>query len=415
MKTRCRAAALLFAIAAICYTQHAAEAKAPSAENASTDVGGAAAPATESKALEATKDLAGHSSHGEAFDEGPRQEAYLMDGMGKIHFPITTQQARAQKFFNQGVAQLHGFWYFEAERSFRQTAALDPKCAMAYWGMAMANVKNEKRAQGFIAEAVKRKADTTPRESKYIDALEAFFKAGPEKKKERAEAYVKSLETIICEHPDDIEAKALLAVQVWINRDAGLPISSAVAVDALLQQVLKVDPMHPCHHYRIHLWDDPRPAQALDSAQRCGQTSPGIAHMWHMPGHIYSGLHRYADAAWHQEASARVDHAHMMRDRVLPDQIHNFAHNNEWLIRDLMHIGRVQDALAMAKNMIELPRHPKYNALSERGSASLGRQRLFEVLEKYELWDEAIRLCNTTYLEPTDIPAEQVKRLRCLG
>jgi hypothetical protein len=43
--------------------------------------------------------------------------------------------------------------------------------------------------------------------------------------------------------------------------------------------------MHPAHHYRIHLWDDEKPARALVSASLCGQTSPGIAHMWHMPGH----------------------------------------------------------------------------------------------------------------------------------
>ena len=138
-----------------------------------------------------------------------------------------------------------------------------------------------------------------------------------------------------------------------------------------------VEPMHPAHHYRIHLWDDEKPARAVESAALCGQTSPGIAHMWHMPGHIYSELHRYADAAWQQEASARVDHAHMMRDRVLPDQIHNYAHNNEWLIRNLGIVGRVHDAIDLAKNMIELPRHPKYNTI-EQGSASFGRERLVE-------------------------------------
>ena len=51
----------------------------------------------------------------------------------------------------------------------------------------------------------------------------------------------------------------------------------------------------------------------------------------------------------------------MMRDRVLPDQIHNYAHNNEWLIRDLALVGRVHNALDLVKNMIELPRHPKHN------------------------------------------------------
>src|SRR5688572_8840710 len=87
--------------------------------------------------------LPGHSYHGEAFDEGPRRAAYLMGNTGKVKFPVTTKNPLAQQFFEQGVGQLHGFWYLEAERSFRQVAALDADCAMAYWGMAMANVNNE--------------------------------------------------------------------------------------------------------------------------------------------------------------------------------------------------------------------------------------------------------------------------------
>ena len=93
--------------------------------------------------------LAGHSNHGEAFNEGPRQKAYLMGNTGKVDFPVTTTSGLAQKFINQGIGQLHGYWYFEAERSFRQAARLDPDCAMAYWGMTLANVDNdeEKRFQ----------------------------------------------------------------------------------------------------------------------------------------------------------------------------------------------------------------------------------------------------------------------------
>ncbi|MCO6459531.1 MAG: redoxin domain-containing protein [Pirellulaceae bacterium] len=358
---------------------------------------------------------AGHSYHGEAFNEGPRQRAYLMDGMPQINFPITTNAPEAARFFEQGVGQLHGFWYFEAERSFRQAAALDPECAMTYWGMAMANTNNEKRAKSFIAEAVKRKGQAGEREKMYIDALDAYYRAGNDKKKERAEAYVKALEDILLKFPEDNEAKAFLALQIWMNRNAGIPINSNLALDALLEQVFQVQPMHPAHHYRIHLWDYPRPEKALASSAVCGQTSPGIAHMWHMPGHIYSRLKRYDDACWQQEASARVDHAHMMRDRVLPDQIHNFAHNNEWLIRNLNFVGRVGDAVDLAKNMTELPRHPKYNMLSGRGSSNYGRQRLFETLSRYELWEQMIQLCHSPYLEPTDDPKEQVNRWRHLG
>src|SRR4051794_32501290 len=87
--------------------------------------------------------LPGHSSHGETFDEGPRHAAYLMGTTGSVNFPVTTTVPEAQKFFNQGIGQLHGFWFLEAERSFRQAAALDPQCAMAYWGMSMANFNND--------------------------------------------------------------------------------------------------------------------------------------------------------------------------------------------------------------------------------------------------------------------------------
>ena len=370
------------------------------------------------------KVLEGHSYHGEAFNEGPRARAYLMNGMGRVRFPVTTPVQEAQLFFTQGVAQLHGFWHFEAERSFRQAAMLDPNCAMAYWGMAVANRANEKRAQGFIAETKKRRASTTKREQLWIDSEANYWADTKKAKKDRRRKMIRDLETIIHEYPDDIEAKAFLAVWMWESSRNGLPIHSHGAVDALIQDVLDIEPMHPCHHFRIHIWDNEKAERALTSAARCGQGSPGIAHMWHMPGHIYSKLKRYHDSAWQQEASARVDHAHMMRDRVMPDQIHNFAHNNEWLIRNLNHLGRASDAVALARNMIELPRHPKYNSLAKpnepteygkRGSARYGRTRLLETLLRYEMWDEIIDASQTVYLEPSTIPEEQAKRLAAVG
>jgi peroxiredoxin/tetratricopeptide (TPR) repeat protein len=366
----------------------------------------------------------GHSLHGEAFNEGPRQSAYLMKGMGRVRFPITTEKQEAQLFFSQGVAQLHGFWYFEAERSFRQAAMLDPDCAMAYWGMAVANRNNTERAKKFVEEAKKRRDKATKREKLWIDAEVNYWADTKKSDKDRRRKMVRDLETIIFDHPDDIEAKAFLAVWLWQSAYKGLTISSHMTINLLIQDVLDVEPMHPCHHFRIHLWDSEKPERALASAARCGQSSPGIAHMWHMPGHIFSKLKRYQDGAWQQEASARVDHAHMMRDRVLPDQIHNFAHNNEWLTRNLNYLGRVNDAVALAKNMIELPRHPKINTLAKpgspidygkRGSASYGRTRLIETLLRYELWEEIIQLSQTVYLEETTIPEEQAKRLAAIG
>ena len=158
---------------------------------------------------------AGHSSHGEAFNEGPRQKAHLMGGTGKVDFPVSTKNPQAQEFFSQGVGQLHGFWYFEAERSFRQVAALDPDCAMAYWGMAMANFGNEERARGFITEAVRRKDVGDQKEQLWIEAVSDLLNEDRGDQKKRRRQFLRDIENIIHEYPDDIEAKAFLAVFVW--------------------------------------------------------------------------------------------------------------------------------------------------------------------------------------------------------
>jgi peroxiredoxin len=357
---------------------------------------------------------AGHSLHGEAFNEGPRQQAYLIPGMGNVTFAVTTKVPEAQQFFTQGVAQLHSFYYFESERSFRQAAALDPDLALAYWGMAMANVNNEKRAKEFLARAEKLKDKASPRERLWINFLAEWYKNASGDK--RARASIKALETIVSDFPEEVEAKAFLAWACFHFNDKGLAISSHQAVDSIIADVLRANPMHPgAHHYRIHLWDAEKAARGTSSASLFGPSAPGIAHAWHMPGHIWTKLHRYGDAAQQQEASARVDHAQMIRDRTMPYQIHNYVHNNQWCMQDLMYVGRVRDAIAIGENLIEIPRHPKLNKIEDGGQASReGRSRLFEVLVKWELWDELLAR-SATYLAPSGNDDDEVKRLRAVG
>ena len=187
----------------------------------------------------------------------------------------------AQQFFEQGIAQLHGFWYLEAERSFRQAAKEDPELAIAYWGMAMANVNNQDRARGLMDEAMKlRNKKTSRREKLYIEALDRFIpkpkkedqdedgesktkeqeEAEREAKKKRSERYVADLEKILHEFPDDIEARAFIVVHLWQADRYGVKLTSRYAVNALQGEIFDANPMHPAHHYRIHLWDSPRPA-----------------------------------------------------------------------------------------------------------------------------------------------------------
>ncbi|GAC1473019.1 MAG: hypothetical protein NVSMB9_20960 [Isosphaeraceae bacterium] len=355
---------------------------------------------------------AGHSIHGEAFDDGPRKEAYRMPGMGKVGFPVTTTRPQAQEFMNQGVAQLHSFFYLEAERSFRQVAKIDPSCAMAYWGMAMANVNNSRRARGFLKDARKRQANLSKRETLYLDALDALHREeGTDST--RKQAHLLGVETLIQEFPEDLNARAWLAMITWQTGTIG----SRQAVDTVLDSVLHNEPMHPgAHHYRIHLWDGSKPARAEKSAALFGKSAPGIAHAWHMPGHTYTGLQRYADAAYQQEASARVDHAYMTRDRIMPFEIHNYAHNNQWLSTSLSHVGRVHDAIAVARNLVEQPRDPNLNGKNDGGSAQRsGRLRWSEVLTRYELWDELIDATTSHALDWSDVPLERKEKAYTLG
>jgi peroxiredoxin len=146
--------------------------------------------------------------------------------------------------------------------------------------------------------------------------------------------------------------------------------------------------------------------------------------MWHMPGHIYSDLERWSDAAWQQEAAARVDHAQMIRSHVFPDQIHNFAHNSEWLVRDLNHIGRVHDAIAISANLISMPRIPRSRSVKDQpdqkfeegGSCwQYGRNRLTETILRWELWDTALSMADTPCLEPASDFEDQWKREHLVG
>ena len=358
---------------------------------------------------------AGHSVHGEAFDDGPRRRASLIPGMGRVVFPVTISSPDAQAFINQGVAQLHSFYYLEAERSFRQAALLDPACPMAYWGMSMANVNNAKRAKGFLkeAKAKAKAAKLTRREQLYLETLDALYKEGSNEKANRKEHRL-ALEAIVAEFPEDLDARAWMSMVAW--QDAGAD-TSRQALDVTLESILDKNPLHPgAHHYRIHLWDHQKAARAEKAAALYAKSAPGIAHAWHMPGHTYTGLKRYADAAYQQEGSARVDHAAMARDRIMPFEIFNYAHNNQWLATSCSHVGRARDAVAVARNLVEQPRDPKLNTKADGGSAQRsGRLRWAEVLCRYELWDDLIAATNAGMIDWSDIPAEKKEKAYTLG
>ena len=94
----------------------------------------------------------------------------------------------AQKFFDQGLRFIYAFNHDEAARSFQHAAELDPKLAMAYWGVAEAvgpnyndpaDPERYKQAHDAIQKAVELSAAASPSEQAYIQAMAKRFPADP--------------------------------------------------------------------------------------------------------------------------------------------------------------------------------------------------------------------------------------------
>ena len=65
------------------------------------------------------------------------EDAILFDNLGTLSYRVTTSNALALKFFDQGLRLAYGFNHAEARRAFRKAQQLDPECAMCYWGEAL--------------------------------------------------------------------------------------------------------------------------------------------------------------------------------------------------------------------------------------------------------------------------------------
>jgi peroxiredoxin len=333
---------------------------------------------------------AGHSKHGAAFDAGPRQKPWVMEGIGKSHFAITTSNPEVQKWFDQGITLLHSFWYYEAERAFRWALKLDPECAMAYWGLAR-SVGDDKRSTELIKEAAKRKHKVSERERLFIEVDEAAYATslpkeigGNEPTFEARDRRSKNLlEQLVLKYPDDIEAKALLALEYMGSNRFG--------TEMIIQNILAREPNHPgAHHYRIHNWDGQEGAQALRSCALYGQIAPQIGHAQHMPGHVYSGVGMWHEAAISMDAATRVERQYMRQRLAFPHNTWNYAHNQNYLSYIQEQLGMGASAIYGARQLLAAPLDPKQNNPDQYSAHWQGTTALLRALVKFERWKELV-------------------------
>ena len=264
-----------------------------------------------------------HASHAQA------HPVTLVTGLGDLHHPVSTHNLEAQKFFDQGLRFIYAFNHDEAARSFQHAAELDPKLAMAYWGVAEAVGPNYndpadpdryKHAHDAVQKAVDLSDAALPSEQAYIQAMAKRFPADPNSDlRKAAEDYRDAMRQVVAQFPDDLDAATLFAesgmnLHPWgLWHQDGTPEAGTDEIVSTLESVIKRDPNHlGAIHYYIHAVEaSNNPERALAGANRLAALAPGAGHIVHMPAHIYIRTGDYEAAVKTNEQAAQVDRAYI--------------------------------------------------------------------------------------------------------
>jgi tetratricopeptide (TPR) repeat protein len=250
---------------------------------------------------------------------GPAHEpppVRLLEGLGEFHLPVATAVPEAQKFFDQGMILVYGFNHDEAARAFRRAAELDPKMAMAHWGLALALGPNYNQttipaermraAHEAVTKGLALAAGGPAHERAYLEALARRFSADPAADQQKLWAdYRDAMADLARRYPDDPEAATLWAdaamiINAWRLFDGeGRPAAGVEEIISALEAVLRRAPEHiGAHHLYIHAVEASHtPERALLSADRLAALSPAAGHLVHMPAHIYMRTGDYRRAA----------------------------------------------------------------------------------------------------------------------
>ncbi len=256
---------------------------------------------------------------------------------GVVHLETTCRE-EVKADFQTAVALLHSFFYEEARSRFEDLARRDPRCAMAWWGVAMtwyhplwaAPTPPEMLAGQEALEKAKALGGKTDLERGLIAAIDAYFSGregppekgqpapategtaalschGPRTHSARAEAFLQELEKLRHEHPRNLEVAvfyslALLATAPPTDRT----YEKQLLATAILEPLFEKNTGHPgIPHYLIHAYDYPALAsRGLAAARHYGDVAPWVPHALHMPSHIYTRLGMWADSIQANLASA---------------------------------------------------------------------------------------------------------------
>jgi tetratricopeptide (TPR) repeat protein len=332
----------------------------------------------------------------------------FFEGLGSYSRKITTGSPRAQRYFNQGLAFLHGFNHGAAIRSFQEAARLDPKCAMAHWGIALACGPhiNLTAVPPPAAELAWKELQLAQQNAEHASSVERdliealshrYADPQPQDRAPLDQAYADAMRTVWQKYPNDPDAgaffaEAMMDLHPWNQwTPQGQPTPGTDEILATLDAVLKLNPRHPfANHLYIHANEASlHPERATAAATRLRTLQPGVAHNVHMPSHIDIRCGR-----WHQAVDTNLKAiAADRRYRQIVGPPVGFinvyiAHNRHMLAYAAMMTG--QRALAMRHIRAMVAEMPsdflKENATQAEGFVAMP----LEVMVRFGMWNEIL-------------------------
>jgi hypothetical protein len=250
--------------------------------------------------------------------------------LGTVHF-ATSCRADVQPAFDRAVALLHSFWFSQAQEAFSGVLQKDPGCAIANWGIALAQfgnpfgVNRSPEALGGARAAIAQGLAAKPgsaRERDYLSAAAELFRDFETRDhRARVLAYEQAMGRVAKAYPQDAEATifhALALAQTAPPTDKSY--KNQLAAGALLEPLFAKYPDHPgLAHYIIHAYDVPALApKALEAARRYAQIAPSAPHALHMPSHTFTRV-----GAWDESIEANLKSAEAAhREQAVSDEMH---------------------------------------------------------------------------------------------
>ena len=295
---------------------------------------------------------------------------------------------------SDGLTLLHNMMYIQAEEYFNTAAQSDPSCAMAQWGIAMANFHPLWPGTPTEAEttrgnaAAKELATMTPGsaiEADMIAAASAFYDPDLDGYRAQLASWAEAQIEVGAQHPENVDAVALAALaRISVAPRGPGRIEVLSEIGDTLDTLHAKAPDHPgVIHYAIHAYDNPAlKMRGKPYAEIYDTIVPNAPHALHMPAHIFT---RTGDWQASIDLNRRSAEAALEQSREVV-QTH-YVHAIDYMVYGHLQQGAYEEAAQLADEMMTIQNHQ----VSFGGAYALAATPVRLLLEQ-DKWSEAAAL-----------------------